>query len=318
MSENNSIHLFVFSFNRGQFLNNCILSVKKCAAEVPLTVIDDCSNDPNTLLVLEKLRKNYEVISNDKTHQKEKKTGGLAGSMNQAMEIASSRNVQYAFFLQDDMQFVRTMRDIDLANVEKYFELIENTFQISTNFIRQVSSDAYLSKNGIVAGGRAYVRRDEIAKGKSYFSDTGIFDVKRFEDYFGHFDIGEDRNSERAKSRGLVCGRAVYPLTCWCPYPISFRGKKRLLVHNAIENLGGAGLHPIKIMDLDDEERFLARGPEELPIMEKFLSAPSAPRHDVWSTGGGEYNLLARGGFPAAGFRFLRATKRAFSGEGQK
>ena len=175
MSENNSIHLFVFSFNRGQFLNNCILSVRKCAAEVPLTVIDDCSNDPDTLLVLEKLRKDYEVISNDKIHQKEKKTGGLAGSMNQAMEIASSRNVQYAFFLQDDMQFVRTMRDIDLANVEKYFELIENTFQISTNFIRQISSDAYLSKNGIVAGGRAYVRRDEIANGKSYFSDTGIF-----------------------------------------------------------------------------------------------------------------------------------------------
>ena len=88
-----------------------------------------------------------------------------------------------------------------------------------------------------------------------------------------------------------------------------------MLVHNAIESLGGAGLHPIKIMDLDDEERFLARGPEDVPIMEKFLSAPSAPRHDVWSTGGGEYNLLGRGGFPAAGFRSLRAIRSGASVE---
>jgi hypothetical protein len=42
----------IFSFNRGQLLDNCVRSVEKFSPDTPIAVFDDASDDPETLRVL--------------------------------------------------------------------------------------------------------------------------------------------------------------------------------------------------------------------------------------------------------------------------
>lgn len=301
---------FVFSYNRSQFLINCISSIQQCAPTHSVTIIDDGSDDPPTQKALQRLSERYEVIQNTRGFECENKTGGLAGSMNLAMAIAASEKRQYVLFIQDDMQFVRKLSPRDVSMIDDYFLRVQNSIQLSTSFIRTLSADSFFNGYIVLSEAHAYIRRPEAERGKSNFSDTGVFSVPRFFEVFKSFDVGEDKNSSKAKNLGLTCGRSGFPFMCWLPYPISYRGKRRRLRHRAFEVFGRSGFYPIEIMAEHEAARFVQRDLEELPIMERFLVARNVPRRDIWSTGGGEYNFLAYGGVAANVYQFLKRTKR--------
>lgn len=310
MSINYSFVVFIFSFNRGEFLYNCITSVEKSIDDIKIVIFDDNSDDPQTLRVLERASRHHEVIKNSRLDEFEKKTGGLAGSMNMAMQYALDRHYEYAVFVQDDMQFVRRIFDTDFRDLIAYFENVKNSIQISTNFVRKLSYDNINNEFYIDKNSKSYLKKEGAGRGKSNFSDTGVFSVSRFFELFERFEIGEDVNNAKAKSRGLACGLAIYPFMCWLPYPPSYRGKKKDWRHRIFEYFGRSGYYPIKRMSASDVSEFIHRDPSVIPVMEEFLEAPNVPRKDVWSTGGGEYNFICYGSLLAKTFVFLQSLKR--------
>lgn len=306
--------VFVFSFNRGPFLANCVNSLRTAAIASPVVIFDDNSDDSDTLEVLQQLGADYEIVKADNSLAHEFRTGGLSGMMMQALLIAQQRGYRYALFIQDDMQFVRRLTPGDYDRVAHYFAAVGNSFQLSTNFIRSLSCDDVETNCVFDADAGAYIRKPEQERGKSSFSDTGILHVERYFALFHPFEVGEPSNSRKARERGLVLGKSPYPFMCWLPYPTSYRGKKKSFAHAMFETLGRSGFYPIRFMSDPEAKAFLQRPPHDLPVMERFLVAPDNPRADRWSTGGGEYNLLAYGGLAARAFRLVRDTKRWLSG----
>ena len=310
----NDLCIYVFSFNRGQFLLNCLHSIETCAPGIRVCIIDDNSTDSYTKSVLADIKKQYFVEKNSNEEDVELKTGGLSGAMKFAMQMAKRDDVKLAIFIQDDMQFVRHLKDSDIKGYFEYFESVPNAIQISTTFIRELSRDSFSEDYDTSKNDHAYIRFQNREHGKSSFSDTGVFSVSKFFDLFQNFEIGEGANSEKARNLGLVCGRAIYPNMCWLPYPRSFRGKKRSLKHMVFEKFGRSGFYPIDIMTNKQEVYFLERDRSVLPIMERFLSAPKSPRKDIWSTGGGEYNFVCYGGKLSKIFNTARSIKKFLYG----
>lgn len=309
MKKSIDLNFYVFSFNRGRFLNNCINSIRNCAPGSPIIIIDDNSDDPDTKHFISLHRKTCEVLFNNRESEFEKKTGGLAGCMNLAMRHAKEIGAPYVVFIQDDMQMVRSLKEDDMGLIKDYFSHVPGSIQISTSFIRRLSMDTFSMDHVVNIEAGAYIRKGVAERGKSNFSDTGVFDVNRFHETFKVFCVGEDKNSEKARSLGLTCGRSIYPFMCWLPYPVSHRGKKRGWRHRFFEKFGRSGFYPIRVMSGQERNSFVVRDAFDYPVMEEYLCSPSSPRSDIWSTGGGEYNFLAFNGVAAKIFRVMRIFK---------
>lgn len=306
--------IFVFSFNRGRFLAHCIASIEACVSGAQVIIIDDGSDDPRTLAQLEYLSSKYRVLGPTRSSDEEIKTGGLYSNMNLALNIAEARNERRALFIQDDMQLVRTVTGADCLFIDGFFDANPGAIQIQPCFRRRESLSRLVSCAFLDNSGSAFFLPSIAEKGKDNFSATGVFDIKRVRDFLGEFSVGEGRNSFRCRSLGIKKGLAAYPFMSWLPYPPSFRGRRRSIIHRSMEFFGGAGFHPIDMMSDDDSQRLLHRQPVTLPVVEDWLFSPSAPRHDRWSTGGGEYNLIARGGLIGAAYNSLRKSKKSVTG----
>lgn len=307
--QSRELAIYVFSFNRSKYLENCIRSVEEMAPSFPLYIIDDHSDDIVTIETLAETSVRHPVLFNRNNDQEEHKTGGLTGCMNTAINHAQQLCYKYALFLQDDMQLVRPISVADLNFIDDYFTYILSSIQLSTTFIRRLSEDGFLDDYYVHDDARAYIRYASREQGKSSFSDTGVFNVHRFHQIFRSFEVGEAVNSVKAKRLGLVCGRSIYPFMCWLPYPESYRGKSKNIRHRLFEYFGCSGFYPIESMSAESVSDLISRDPELLPIMEKYLLSPSAPRTDIWSTGGGVYNFECYNSIPARLYRVLRHMK---------
>jgi glycosyltransferase involved in cell wall biosynthesis len=312
MNNNQNFCIFVFSFNRGTFLENCVASIIKAAPGIQTFIVDDNSTDEVTQRILEKLGKSIEVFRDVGSDVSEIKTGGLYGCMNVALEIAEERGFRYALFIQDDMQFVRKLQCSDFDRLGKYFSENSTSIQYQTCFRRRMDVDQLRTRSFIDASGTSLMIENAKEIGKDNFSATGIFDVSRVREYLGAFTSGEGANSEICRKKGIKKGLSLYPLMNWLPYPSSYRGKKRNLKHRLIEKLGGSGFHPIEFMDDKDAQTFVQRDPLSIPVAEDWLVSKTSPRQDQWSTAGGEYNLIARGGIGAELLTFLMSLRRSF------
>lgn len=304
-----SLNIFVFSFNRGIFLENCLTSIERCAGELQTIIIDDGSTDPETIKALSKLSEKYEVIY-PKEGQGERKTGGLYGNMNHAMALSRQRGFKRVLFLQDDMQLVRKLKQQDFDLIDRFFLVNKNCIQLQTCFRRSETKENLKATCYVDASKTALLIYDDMESGKDNFSATGIFDVARSGALLGSFVVGEGANSTLCRAKSIKKALSLYPFMNWLPYPTSYRGKARSFSHRIIERLGGSGFHPIEHMNEKDACRFIDRDSALIPFAEDWLICKTSPRSDRWSTAGGEYNLVARGGFWGNAFTFLRKTKR--------
>ncbi|MEW5425234.1 glycosyltransferase family 2 protein [Amorphus sp. 3PC139-8] len=312
MPKINALPIYIFSYNRGQFLQNCVSTIEQCAPESEVVVIDDNSEDVETIQILKNINARHRVIRVAEQSGSEFKTGGLYGNMNLALSLAEASQIQLVLFIQDDMQFVRALKEFDLERIISFFEMNRNVIQYHSVFSRADSVEKVQKFAQLDKARAAYLLPGAVAVGKDNFSAVGVFHVGRVRQFLGSFSVGEGVNSKRCRDIGIQRGIGAYPFMNWLPYPSSYRGKRRNIMHRIVEFFGGAGFHPILQMPKELEEKLLSRDPSVVPVAEEWLTAPTAPRHDLWSTGGGEYNLIARGGVPALAFRALRRVKRFF------
>ena len=304
-----SLCVFVFSFNRGIFLENCLHSIEQCLNGVKTVIVDDNSTDPDTRERLSKLSERYEIF-HPRPHEAEIKTGGLYANMNYALHVAHSRGISRVLFIQDDMQLVRKVGRRDFELIDRLFAQNENCIQFQTCFRRSDTTKMLEESCHVDVSKSALMIKNDMEKGKDNFSATGVFDVERTRRLLGSFVVGEGANSSLCRERGIKKPYSLFPFMNWLPYPSSYRGKVRTIRHRVVEYLGGSGFHPIDYMEDTDIDRLFSRDPLSIPVAEEWLLSKSAPRNDLWSTAGGEYNLIARGGVAGKFWIFLKTSRQ--------
>lgn len=301
--------IYIFSYNRAQLLDHSLETTARCMPGFDTFVVDDDSDDPATRQVIRKWADFAPVLE---AGQKvgEKKTGGLYPNMTRALNHARDNGYKYALFTQDDMQFVRPFDPRDVALVEDYFAAHLKVIQLLVHFIKRPEPGVDLAGRWKPdESGTSYLRTENDSNAKACFSAGGIFHVSRTVAVLGSFEMSEASNSARMRAKGYYYGFSHAPMICFMPAPISFRGKRRSVEHRLYEMLGGAGFHPIAQMSGADVKRFWNRDRSILPVAEAFLHCPTAPAPENWAAGGGDYLVVARGGWRKGLYDAITFTK---------
>ncbi|TVP60367.1 MAG: glycosyltransferase [Halomonadaceae bacterium] len=304
--------IYLFSYNRGKFLDNCLESLVNCAEGHDVTIIDDGSDDDATRLVLRRWQKQFRQLGPDSKGQVEHKTGGLYNNMGRAMADARERQKTLVLLLQDDMQLVRPIDQKDLLRAEAFFAANPNAAQLQTCFMKRFFAARDEKLTILDSSEQAYLRPSDYP-GFSGFSAVGLFHLDRFQSLFGQLRQGEYANNAFAQQHGIQMGIAAFPFMMWLPYPISHRGKQRNIPLQLVEGIAGCGFYPYRLMDQEAQERLHNRHPDQRPYAEEWLHCPPLQYRSVWSFAGGLSNLLARGGWRGVLGRLLGGIKKRFA-----
>jgi len=294
------LRVYLFSYNRAEFLQNCVDSVVDQLPGVSLTIVDDDSEDRRTRELLDSYEKGQQhQVLRPSTHADRQmfKTGGLYANKTLALNDAIAAEADYVLFMHDDQQIVRRLDDADIARFDSFFAANPTSVELHTCFMKHDlrESDAALAR--IDDSGIAYFRDHPDSRGHKHFTGSGLFHVDRTRRMFDAFPLGEKVNEAFFAEQGVFVGFYAWPFMAWLPFPISYRGKKRALSHRMMEWLGGGGCHPIEYLRGDSARRFMERDISIRPVAEDFLVAPTAPKAEKWSTMGGFHNASARRGF---------------------
>jgi len=290
------LHIYIFSYNRGVFLDNALQSVRKCLPNCPVVIIDDNSSDPITLSALDKWREFYDVCSARNDYGEVHRLGGLHNNMRYAFRDAKNKRAKYVLFIQDDMQLIRPILPDDFHNFDFFFTNNPNSVQLQPCFLKMYLSDLdneymYLDKSG-----NAYLRPTNFP-GYSGFSDVGLFNLERFYNLFEDVQEDEYHNNEYAINNEIQLGYYTYPFMMYLPFSFTHRGRRRSMGLRTIEWLGRSGYYPYDFLSMDDTRSFLNRDISQKPYAEKWLSCEGLNHIRQWSYSGGLARLYECGGW---------------------
>ncbi|MBN2395654.1 MAG: glycosyltransferase [Candidatus Atribacteria bacterium] len=287
---------YVFSFNRGEYLNNCLISLEKFAVDFfEIVIIDDGSTDQKTREILKKYAKKFKIFFPQK-ERSSSKTGGLYENMAFALQDAEKENVDFALFIQDDMQVVRKIGEEDLERVQEFFKQNPDSAQLYTCFLKRCNQKWDDENTLLDASKNAYFRPIDGPR-RSSFSAVGLIAVPRFLTMFGKLKKSEHENDTTGRERQIKMGLYIYPFMMWLPFPKSYRKGKRGVYHKIKEILANSGFYPYEEMSSFSEERLFHRLIDIRPYAEDFLSCPPVQKMKQWSFTGVNYAFIEMGGW---------------------
>lgn len=266
-----NVIFFIFSYNRGPHLKNCIESIEQCAKSAEIVVYDDASNDPETQAILQDIGLRHEVrIIHDK------KSVNAHGSLYTNMQhaISSVEDDKIIFFLQDDTQLIREIRSEDVDFINGYFEEFPNTGFIAPVFQKKIVRKKVLDRFIYNKEKRVYlcehVSKKEVAG--TYYSDISITTSKRLKEADWKFYSGEYDNEVQAKEKFTKMGYMHAPIAMWLPNAPAYRNKKKGMVFSFAEKINKAGLYSYNYMTENEVKKLCERPSDELPMAESHLS----------------------------------------------
>ncbi|WP_439510289.1 hypothetical protein [Marinimicrobium koreense] len=262
---------FVFSYNRGPHLKNCVESIECCAPGQPVIVFDDASDDPETIAVLASIGERHEVVvreDKDSTDQH----GALYTNMQNAIDRVCDDDV--ICFLQDDTQMVRRLDDDDVVFIKEYFDRYPDSGFLAPVFQRKIARPATLQRFVYDPERGVYIQ--SVKNGRRvagvYYSDISITTTRRLKDKGWRFLMGEFENEQQAARLFEEMGYLYAPFVMWLPNPPAYRNKKKSLAFSIAEKINRAGLYPFSIMTDARVRALKSRPTKELPIAEHYLS----------------------------------------------
>ena len=263
----------VFSFNRAQFLKNCIQSIENCAAQSKIIIFDDNSDEPETIEFLKQVKIKHTVLQPG--HSSRHHLGGLYGNMQSALEYC--RDEELVCYLQDDTQLVRPITETDLRIIRDVFQRLPRLGFIHPCFMKDINrirgeSYAYDEDAGL------YFRGPTKRSSGRFFSALLIMQPQRLLQSGWHFETSEPLNNQQAETLFLPMGYLFSPFAMWLPEVPAYRGKRKTLGLKLAEKKRGCGYYPYRLMTMQQIEALNDRKPSVLPIAEDFLSCtPSTP-----------------------------------------
>ncbi|MDZ7736265.1 MAG: glycosyltransferase [Gammaproteobacteria bacterium] len=176
-------HIYLFSYNRARFLENCLASIRDCAPQCGVTIVDDSSDDRATVDLLRRCQGTHEILKPEGAVKIDVPYGGLYNNMNMALCHARDCGRERVVFIQDDIQFVRRLTETDVEYIEAFFSRYPRSFKLQTTFLKKGLKPYDERRMTLDAESRVYFRRRE-GPGLIDFSDVGVFHVPRFFESF--------------------------------------------------------------------------------------------------------------------------------------
>ncbi len=272
---------FVFSYNRGPHLRNCIESIEVCAPGHTIVVYDDASDDPETRQVLSDIAQRHEVRGPDNSQAKSQH-GGLYGNMQRAID--SVEGDQILCFLQDDTQMVRPIEEQDLAFISDYFERFPTAGFLAPVFQKRITRQRTLDRFVFHEDRGVYICEHQSRKQVAgvYYSDISVTRSGRLRSVNWQFVQDEFGNEEQAKRNFLPMGYLYAPFAMWLPNPPAYRNKKKSFTFQLAEIVNRAGFYPFHIMDEQSIQRLRHHAKSQVPIAEDYLSVKVPGLRSPW------------------------------------
>jgi len=269
------VHIFLFSYNRGRYLRNCLISLHKHAPDYPVTVVDDGSSDPLVEETLDEFQDSISVLR--AATRDEAYLGGLYSNMQWALELAEE---ELALFIQDDMQLVRDLEPRDEAHWQRFFETHPDAIELGTHFLkpsrRADSSSRFILDRQVPI----YFRNPRYSR-RAYFTAVGVFHTGRMKALDWRFAATEGENNQQAQALGARLGITPFPFMMWLPNAESSKFRRRGLLHRFAEWYRDCGFYPYASLRDEQIDWLWQRDPEKLPFATEILSPrglnPDAP-----------------------------------------
>lgn len=280
----------IFSFNRGEFLDNCVRSVEQCVTSAEILIFDDCSDDARTLKILSKIGEDHTLIPVQKNSGS--KHGGLYNNMQMALRICSNERI--VCFLQDDMQIVRSIGPSEIDGYKEYFQKHPRAGFLQPCFLKGAARQS--NEQSLYYDEAAGVYQHDATEQSAgiYYSDIFVAVPQRLQDSNWVFKNSEPRNERQAKQYFDRLGHMFAPFAMWLPGAPAYRGKRKTLALKIAEKRGRCGFNPYNIMTDDEVNRLKNRSPKILPFAEDFLTCSEANLPTPWSF------------YPLQGYRWLK------------
>lgn len=257
--------VYVFSYNRGRYLENCLASIRRHAPSWHITVIDDGSDDPAVHAALERYREHVDVISS--RGQSDGYLGGLYPNMQHALACTDEPIV---LFLQDDMQIVRDVTADDERHWQRYFDLHDKSFQLYACFFKRKQIQRGQRLVDIDSDVPAYFRNPEAGR-RSWFSAVGLFQRERMLSSGWRFEPSEGENNRKVREWGWYMGVTPWPFMMWLPNAESSKFRRRGILQRIAEWRADVGLYPYRELSPEAHAWLMDRPLEELPVAESLL-----------------------------------------------
>ena len=268
----------VFSFNRGQFLRNCIKSIETCAPQSEIVVFDDYSDDPETTDVLRQIKVKHRVMQ--PRHSSRHHLGGLYGNMQSALEYC--KNKELVCYLQDDTQIVRSLDEQDYFIINKAFDELPDLGFLHPCFMKGINKDrldCYIYEED----SRLYFRGPTQRSSGRFFSAMLIMKPKRVLEKGWQFQSSEPLNNRQAEALFQPMGYLFSPFAMWLPDVPAYRGKRKTLGLKLAEKKRGCGYFPFREMTANQIKSFRNRPASTLPVAEDYLSCQTAAPSSPWA-----------------------------------
>ena len=251
----------IFSFNRYEFLKNCVESWYEFFRCGDLLIVDDDSDQPEMLEYLDVLEKNGTLVYRAKPPSLiASKNGGLNANMDFAISYAESHGYDYVFFIQDDNQFVWHDPKI-LERVDDYFTRFPNLCMVQTLFIVGLPR----------ATGRLNDEVQLVEEGPGYshylaMRDIGIVKPALIQKYGFKYGLGNEFAAHQWwRHKGYFSLILKAPILCFIPYPDVVR--ERVLTNDRRKPPAKYFMKPLDESQID---RLLHMELDDIPIWEDF------------------------------------------------
>jgi glycosyltransferase involved in cell wall biosynthesis len=259
--------VFIFSYNRGTFLQNCIESVEAYWPNAKLTIVDDNSDDEQTLEVLKRYQSN--VVSPESSLQQ--RHGGLYRNMQYALDLSDSDSC--CLFLQDDMQLVRPVRMEDEKYIHDFFDAYQNAAFLNPVFLKGARARRDKRITHLAEDFMVYFRhypQKKNHRGLTY-SDVVIAHTARLRKASWSFEEDEIINANKANGLFGRMGFMLNPFVMFLPEVPVYRGKKVSFSQRIAQWIYGDKPNGFVPLSKSGLEQLFHRSPSVLPVAEDYL-----------------------------------------------
>ena len=260
--------IFVFSYNRGDFLKNCVDSLLRHAPDSRICIVDDRSTCPDTQAYLSALPPGVELmlgqVKDGARH------GGLYNNMQLALDNSRSELV---FFIQDDMQVVRDIDQQDQDYIEAFFAQYPDAAFLHPMFLRGRRTRRDRRITQLADNFPVYFRHQPEKKTQRDLSyvDGVIAHAGRLKAKDWQFVEGEAANADQAAPLFGKMGIWPHPVAMFLPEVPVYRGKHKTRAVQLAERWAGTEPKAFLPMTAEQVASMRSRDLLILPVAEDFL-----------------------------------------------
>lgn len=262
-----SLHIAIFSYNRGAYLKNCVDSLQRNMPGIGWTVYDDGSDELETVAYLQTLG---EAVRHMKSAGDDRH-GGYYNNMQAALDATQA---DYLLMLQDDLQVVRPFVPADLSRIGRVFDQSPTTAFISPLFLKGSKRAYFQHRYQPDAQLRCYrwsADPQETGKVPQKYADIAVLHVARLRQAGWRFSGSEEANGALAGELFGDMVQVAEPWVFYVPEEPAYRGRVLTFGAKLAFRMSGNQVKTFRDMGPQASTEFAERDLSVYPFAEDFV-----------------------------------------------